>query len=185
MSLRYLFPCTDCEFKFELVSRQAGQELVCPDCGNATQAPKLGTLKKLELAESASEVSDFRANRQNSNTGGWKNILFVSGLALAIIAGVAGFSLYRFAQSKIVEFDVEREIEKFEEWIDENPPTSVLGTYVQMEVGKGLPEWQELPHIGENKQAAILKKFAYGLFGLSGLGLLTLIGSFLIPKRKS
>jgi len=58
----------------------------------------------------------------------------------------------------------------------------VLATYIQMNVGEGLPEWVEQPHVGENKQAAILKNVAYGLFGLASLGLLALIGSFGMRK---
>ena len=180
MSPRYLFPCSQCEHKFELVSKQAGQDLACPDCGAATQAPKLGTLKQLEQVDSG----EAPANRiQNSKSGSWKNLLFVSGLALAILAGAAGFALYRYAQSKVIEFDVAGRVEKYEQWIDEQPPTNVLRTYVQLDTSKGLPEWVEQPHVGSNKQAAILKNFAYGLFGLAGLGLLTLLGSFLVPNK--
>lgn len=182
MSLRYLFPCSKCEHKFELVSKQAGQDLVCPSCGATGQAPKLGTLKQLERVGQESDSQLPAQQTQNSSSGSWKNVLFVSGLALAILAGAAGFALYNYAQSKVVVFDVEGRLEQVEKWIDEQPPTGILGTYVNMDVSQGLPEWVEQPHVGSNKQAAILKNFAYGLFGLASLGLLTLLGSFLMPK---
>jgi len=84
MSPRYLFPCPDCGHNFELVSKQAGQELVCSDCSNSTEAPKLGTLKQLETV-SAGQANASSAAR-NGSSGGWKNIVFVGGLALAMIA---------------------------------------------------------------------------------------------------
>ena len=182
MSLRYLFPCSNCQYKFELESKQAGQDLVCPSCEATVLAPKLGTLKQLEPVDSLSD-SGHRSNQtKDSNSRSLRNLLFVSGLALAVLAGAAGLALYQFAQSKVIEFDVEGRLAEVEKWVDEQPPANILGTFVTMDVGKGLPEWVEQPHIGSNKQAAILKNFAYGLFGLSALGLLTLVGSFLVPK---
>ena len=182
MSLRYLFPCSNCQYKFELESKQAGQDLVCPSCEATVLAPKLGTLKQLEPVDSLSD-SEHRSNQtKDSNSRSLRNLLFVSGLALAVLAGAAGLALYQFAQSKVVEFDVEGRLAEFETSIDELPPTVVLQTYVGMNVDKGLPEWVEAPHVGSNKQAVILKNFAYGLFGLSLLGLLTLACSFLVPK---
>lgn len=181
MSLRYLFPCQQCQHKFEVVSKQAGQELVCPDCDTVSEAPKLGILKQLEVVDSDTVAEDAKSGGRSGNAGSWKNILFVSGLALAIIAGAAGFALYRFAQSKVIEFDVAGRLEEYESWLDEQPPNNVLRTYVQMDVeNTGLPEWVEQPHIGSNKQAAILKNFAYGLFGLASVGVLTLLSSFLV-----
>ena len=182
MSLRHLFPCSQCEHKFELVNKQAGQDLVCPNCGAAGQAPKLGTLKQLELVDSESDSKRPANQTQISSSGSWRNVLFVSGLALAILAGAAGLALYQYAQSKVIEFDVAGRVEAYEKLIDELSPTGVLGTYVNADLSQGLPEWVEQPHIGSNKQAAILKNFAYGLFGLAALGLLTLLGSFLVPK---
>ena len=182
MSLHYLYPCSNCEHKFELVTKQAGQDLVCPSCGAANLAPKLGTLKQLEQVDSAGGSKPRASQTRKSNAGSWKNALFVSGLALAVLAGAAGVGLYQFAQSKVIEFDVEGRLAEVEKWVDEQPPANILGTFITMDVGKGLPEWVEQPHIGSNKQAAILKNFAYGLFGLSALGLLTLVGSFLVPK---
>jgi len=180
MPPRYFFPCPNCDHKFELVGKQAGQELVCPDCSSATEAPKLGTLKQLETVNDGQAAGSSAA--RNGGSRGWKNIVFAGGLALAIIAGAAGFALYQFAQSKVVEFDLEGNLEEFETWIDEEPPTSVLASYIQMNVGEGLPEWVEQPHVGENKQAAILKNIAYGLSGLASLGLLAVFGSFVMRK---
>jgi len=182
MSLRYLFPCSQCEHKFELVTKQAGQELTCPSCGASNQAPKLGTLKQLELADSTDNASKAGRRNQNASSGSWRNVIFVTGLALAIIAGAAGFALFRFAQSKVVEFDVAGNLEEYNQWLDEQSAPIVLGIYVEANSSEGLPEWIEAPHVGSNKQAAILKNFAYGLFGLASLGLLTLLGSFLVPS---
>ena len=182
MALHYLYPCPNCEHKFELVQKQAGQELLCPSCETTISVPKLGILKQLEPVNSASDSNSATNPNRDSNPRSWRNALFVSGLALAVLAGAAGFGLYHFAQSKVIEFDVEGRLAEVDKWIDEQPPTNVLGTYVTMDVGKGLPEWVEQPHIGSNKQAAILKNFAFGLLGLSAIGLLTLVSSFLVPR---
>ena len=106
--------------------------MVCPSCEATVLAPKLGTLKQLEPVDSLSD-SGHRSNQtKDSNSRSLRNLLFVSGLALAVLAGAAGLALYQFAQSKVVEFDVEGRLAEFETSIDELPPTVVLQTYVGM-----------------------------------------------------
>jgi len=177
MSLRYLFPCSKCEHKFELVPKQAGQDLVCPNCDNEIVAPKLGSLRQLET------VGDPDTAKADVNSGsGWKNILFVCGLGMAILAGASGYFLYQYAGNKITIFDVDKSMDSFDQMADEQTPASLIEYYQLMNVPGGLGEWQEQPHVGGNKQAAILMNVAYGLFGLACLGLLMLVGSFVMPR---
>ncbi|MDG1875471.1 MAG: hypothetical protein P8J27_16285, partial [Mariniblastus sp.] len=119
MSLRYLFPCPQCGNEFELVSKQAGQQLVCAKCGSPTVAPKLGSLRQLETLGQEANIS------ANSGSGGLRNLLFVCGLGLAILAGIGGYFLYQYAESKITEFDVNKTMDTFDVWADDQPPSVV------------------------------------------------------------
>ena len=49
-------------------------------------------------------------------------------------------------------------------------------------VREGLGEYQETDFVRNNAQGAILTKVAYGIFGLAGLGVLLIGGSFLFRK---
>lgn len=108
--------------------------------------------------------------------------MFVSGLGLAILAGVAGFFLYKHAQSRYTVFDIEDGIAMMESELDEVPPATVLKYYDVLNVDNGLGDWAEQPYVGENNQATILMNVSYGLFGLAGIGLILMIGGFLAPK---
>jgi len=178
MSPRYLFPCRNCDYEFELVTKQAGQSLTCPQCQNDCEAPKLGALRQLESVGGEVTSSTSRSGSGSS----LRNILFVSGLSLAVLAGVAGYFLYQHAQSMISVFDVEEVLADFNELADQQKASQLIRYYDQMDIPKGLPEWQEQVHVGQNKQANILTNVAYGLFGLAGIGLLMLFGSFLVRK---
>jgi len=178
MSLRYLFPCKNCDQVFELVARQAGQDLKCPKCETISSAPKLGSLRQLET------VGGTESNPADAASGGARNSMFVIGLALAILAGAAGIGLYQYGASMINEFDIYQVAENFDEWMDDRSPAEIVAVYQGMDVESGLGDWEEQPHVGSNRQGKILQNASYGLMGLSGIGLLLLIGSFLTGRRK-
>jgi hypothetical protein len=177
MSLRYQFPCENCDHVFELVSRQAGQELKCPECEATSSAPKLGELRQLETIGSDDSLPASKSR------GGAKNILFASGLALAILAGAAGIGLYQYANSMITEFDIDKTMQSVDEWFDAAPPSDVVAAFEGMQVDQGLGDWQEQPIVGDNRQGAILRNVSYGLLGLAGVGLLLMIGSLMSGGR--
>ena len=177
MSRRYLFPCEYCEHQFELVATQAGQELECPQCHHRSEAPILGKLRQLESVDDLMPRSVKR-----DSIGGLKNYLFAGGLAIAILAGSAGAWVYQYGSSMINEYDLTELMDEFDARVDELSPAQVIGLYETMNVGEGLGEWREPPRVGATKQGKILQKFSYGLLGLSGLGLLTLFSSFLVPR---
>ena len=181
MSLRFLFPCPNCDAKFELVTKQAGQSLTCPSCDNKTEAPKLGLLRQLETVGEAPASSNRRA-QTGAASGSWKNLLFVCGLGLAILAGTAGYFLYKHAQSRTVQLDIEKAIKSVEDEVDQASPARLMQMYESLGVEKGLGDWVEQPYVGENKQAQILKNIAYGLFAVAGIGLFTLLISFVVPR---
>ena len=177
MSLRYLFPCGNCDHVFELVSKQAGQDLKCPKCEAISSAPKLGSLRQLDT------VGGTEPNPKDTANGGARNSLFVLGLALAIFAGAAGIGLYQYGNSMITEFDILQVVENLDEWMDDRSPAEVVALYEGMDIESGLGDWEEQPHVADNRQGTILKNASYGLMGISGIGVLLIIGSFLMGSR--
>lgn len=177
MSLRYLFPCGNCDHVFELVAKQAGQDLKCPDCAVVSSAPKLGSLRQLETTGDSDPTSGRSAN------GGAKNGLFVVGLALAIFAGAAAVGLYQYGGSMINEFDIHQVVDNFDQWMDDRSPAEVVAVYEGLNIDEGLGDWEEQPHVGNNRQGKILQNVSYGLMGLSGIGVLLLVGSLLTTGR--
>lgn len=177
MSLRYKLPCPSCDHVFELVTKQAGQELTCPSCKAVHTAPKLGTLRQLETVGTAGTEKSA-----NPNLGRTKNSLFVAGLAIALIAGAAAFGLFRYGQSMLVEYDVDAIADSFDSWMDERKPSEVVGVLQQLQLEEGLGDWNEQPHVASNRQGTILVNTSYGLMGLSGMGLVLLISSFFAGK---
>lgn len=174
MSLRYKLPCPHCDYCLEVIPRQAGQDLECPQCLQTIEAPKLGKMKQLETVGGSPE-------RAASNSGGsLRNMLFVIGLLVAIVGGAGGYFVYRHADNLIFEIDYEEEEKKFNEEVDILTPGQVVALHDEMNIEAGLGEWYEPNFVRYNTQGAYLLKFAYGLFGLSGLGVLCLIGSLLI-----
>ncbi len=180
MPIHYLLPCPNCEHQFSLTTSQAGQPLECPECSNATNAPKLGTLKQLPVSEGSSTTPTATTN----GTIGWKRYVFVLGLVTAVVAGIAGVSLYSYSQSLFTPADVEGHISLIDQDLDQCSPVVLWDIWhdPSRNFEEGLGEWAEPTYARYNKQSAILKNFAYGLLGLAGLGALTLLSSFAIKQ---
>lgn len=177
MSPRYLFPCENCQYSFELVARQAGQNLECPKCKQEMEAPVLGKMRQLEL------VGDSEAKPSRPESGrGLKNYLFVCGLATAILAGAAGGWLYHYSTAMIFDYDVSEIMDEYDIWVDGLSPAQVVDEYENSNVDQGLGDWQELPATSSTKQGRILQGFSYGLMALAGVGLLVLLGSFFVRR---
>jgi len=177
MPPQYLFPCDNCNHQLIVVPRQAGQNLTCPQCQHFVEAPKLGEMKQLEMVGGTEPV-----NRPAASSGGLRNLLFVVGLAMAIICGATGYLVNRYASALIFEIDYDQEQKEFEEEVDHLNSAQVVALYEAMQIEKGLGEWYEPNYVRYNTQGAILRKISYGVFGLAGLGLLMLIGSFFIRR---
>ena len=61
-------------------------------------------------------------------------------------------------------------------------PVQLWDAWQQQEFEGGLGEWTEPIYARYNKQSEILKNFAYGLLGLAGLGVITLLASFAMKR---
>ena len=96
-----------------------------------------------------------------------------------MLAGIAGGTLLWHANNLIVDFDVIETMDKIDEF-DETLSTFELATiFDKMNVDRGLGEWKEQPHVALTRQGNILRLIAFGIFGISGLGLLLmLVGLF-------
>ena len=174
MSSRYLFPCSQCDHELELVATQAGQEIDCPDCGQTIEAPKLGVLRQLPVVEQTAAKKTLGRNTRLKRT------LFATGLGLAVVLGGIGGALYKYASDMIVDPQLEKLFAQFDEEIEQMPTPQVLDIWSQMNFEEGLGEWREMGYARYRAQGTILQRVAYGVIGLAFVGLLMLIGSFMI-----
>ncbi len=172
MPVHYLLPCPSCDYEFQLLPKQAGQPLVCPQCQATLDAPKLGTLKQLPTDGKNASV------KPSAGRGGWKRSLFAIGLLMAVVGGILGVALYWYANSLFTDIQLEERIAYASEQIDQMSPAQLWDLWHQDSFEEGLGEWVEPRFAGLNKQSAILKNFAYGLLGIAALGVVTLLSSF-------
>jgi hypothetical protein len=156
---------------------QAGQDFTCDKCKQVFEVPQLQVLNKFEIAEASSS-----SDRKTTASAG-RDILFVVGLICLILGSAAGYGLNRYSNSLI--YELENEEQKIVEQADSFTPGRVLLEWYYIEKEPDLPEWQEHPIIGNQKQGKILKNFAYGLWGIGGVGLLLLGYSLMFRSQSS
>ena len=169
----YLLPCSHCQASIEITPKFAGQAVSCKACEESVQAPAMREIRQLPLVDEAK--TEVRRGARSTS----KSWLFSGGLLLAVVTAAIGFFLWNYASSLQTERTVERDIEFGHKLLDEATPGVVWDAWSSMSK-TGLPDWKETKETRYNKQAGILKNFAYGLGGLSLLGLLLMISSFFI-----
>ena len=175
MSNRFHFPCPECDQSFEITTTQAGSEVACPHCSQTVALPTLGALKRLEPVDAPS------GRKEKQKVSGWVTV----GLAAGILAALAGIGLYQYASSMINETDIEGELAKFNEQIDQFTAPEVIGTFEFLNVEEGLGEWKELTVTRYNAQGRILQNVSYGLFGLSAIGFVIAAVSLTTGNKKN
>ncbi len=173
MSTRFLYSCPQCDHQIELVATQAGQNIECPDCQLQSEAPKLGLLRQLPVLEQA----------QAKSTSGVKRGLFTIGLAMLVLLGGIGTALYNYASNLIIDPQLDKVFVTVSEELEKQPAPELLDIWSQLEFEKGIGEWRELGFARYKTQGNILKLISYGLLTLASVGLLMLIGSFLIKDH--
>ncbi len=181
---RYLLPCPDCHETFPVATRHAGQTIECANCQSAVEIPKLGELRQLpEESEQRTSQSGPRQVRQSRSR--LKSWLFSGGLMIAVLSAVAGIALLNYANglySPISEYtDL---IEKTSNEEIDTMAAAQMWDWWSRATKIELGEWQENPGVGSNIQSEILTRIAYLLFGLSAVGLLSLLCSFGVGKQK-
>ena len=173
MSSRFLFPCPECNHSIELVATQAGQSIECPECNLQAEAPKLGILRQLPIVEQAQ-------SSKASRNSGFKRSLFTAGLAISVLMGGVGTALYKYASSLIIDPHLDQVFASMSEQLELQKAPELLDIWSQMRFEDGIGEWREMGYARYKTQGTILKRLSYGLFGIASIGLLMLIGSFMI-----
>lgn len=173
MPSRFLFPCPECNRNIELVATQAGQRIVCPECNLQTEAPKLGILRQLPVVEQTQSA-------KTSRNSGFKRTMFTAGLAISVLMGGIGAALYNYASSMIIDPQLDLVFASMTEELEKKNAPELLDIWSQMRFEDGIGEWREMGYARYRTQGTILKKVSYGLFGIASIGLLMLIGSFMI-----
>ena len=178
---QYLLPCSDCNQSFPVATRQAGQTVQCANCDASVEVPKLGELKQLPIEGGADAVK--KSEKRNQSPNRLKGWLFSGGLMIAVLAGVAGYALLNYANSLYANVDefANAVEEVSSEAIDAMKPAEMWDWWTQVSA-IDLGEWQEHSRVGSNIQSGILANIAYGLFGLAGLGIISMLCSFAVKK---
>ena len=128
-------------------------------------------------------VATEATNQKSARGSEIKRFLFSAGLLVGVLGLLLGLALSYYADSLATELKLEEKIEFGNAFVDTIPPGHLWETWDTMTT-KGLPDWQETQDVRYNKQAGHLKSIAYGLFGIGGLGLLSIIASFFFVGRK-
>lgn len=176
MSLQYLLPCPECSESIKLVAAQAGQDIECPDCGHSFEAPRLGELKRLETVGDSSSKAGGQASFA-------KRALFSGGLLVLVLFGVPGLLLNNYANSLIIELNLEETFINWNKSIDELSPEELFQEWTAMDYESGLGEWREQVHARYEAQGKILRNVSYGILSVAALGLLMLVSSFFVRGR--
>lgn len=175
MPKNYLFSCSSCEKNFRVSQRSAGMSAACPFCDHENVVPGMRQLRALPIAEE--QVSFAKSGGSDL-----KRFLFSAGLLVAVLGGILGLALSYYADMLSTELMLEEKIKYGNKFVDTMAPGHLWEAWDQMET-KGLPDWQESQDVRYNKQAGHLKSIAYGLIGLGGLGLLSLLASFFVKGK--
>ena len=177
MAQNFLFRCSGCDKDFEVGVKSAGTDVNCPFCEQKNSLPGLRQIKALPAAQQESVVENTTGHSAT------KRFLFSGGLLVAVLGSLLGLALSYYADSLATELKVEEKIEFGSAYVDTMTPGRLWETWDRL-AAKGLPDWQESQDVRYNKQAGYLKSIAYGLMGLGGLGLLSLLASFFVGGRK-
>lgn len=181
MAARYAWNCPECQSSIELATTQAGQYLKCDGCSAEVLAPKLGVIKSLPLfgAENAITEKSGRSPSGGSPLKGW---LFAGGLLLAAIASVAAAAAQYRSNQYRVDIDMDEVMAAEIEGLDSAPPAQIYSMAVEAGKDSFALEYSEPTYKRHNKKSGYIQAVAWTFWGLAGLGLLMLLGSFFIRK---
>lgn len=173
MSNLYLLPCPLCDAKNQITPRQSGQNLACTGCGKDIEAPKLGEIKRLPPVESAN------TKRTGAMSAARKGV-FTVGLALAVIFGGAGLGLHLYARSLHTPIDIDQQVQRTREEVRALETPQLYGLATSLTKTEDLGDFTEPQFLKGNKQGVILTWLALGLYAIGAIGLVMLLGSFLM-----
>ena len=173
MSKLFLLPCPLCDAKNEISFRQSGQTLTCAGCGKDIEAPKLGEIKKLPLVKSTN-------TKRTGTMSAARKGMFTIGLALAVLFGGAGLGLHLYARSFHTPVDIDQYVQRTREEVRALETRQLYGLATSLSKTEDLGDFAEPQFLKGNKQGAILTWLAWGLYAIGAIGLVMLLGSFLM-----
>ncbi|QEG24618.1 hypothetical protein [Mariniblastus fucicola] len=182
MAARYAYECPECHSTIELSTTQAGQQLTCAGCSAVITAPKLGVIKGLPAVggQSATPARQGRAPKSGSPLKSW---LFTGGLLLAVLGGIAGSAAQYRANEFRVDIDFDAAVAKEMDLIDSHSPAEIYGIAVESTKDSFALEYSEVPYRTSNIKSGIIQWVAWTCFGVAGVGLLMLLGSFFVKNQ--
>jgi hypothetical protein len=182
MSQQALVPCPKCQNTVPIEFRHAGQDRTCPSCKHVFPAPKLRELKLL-LPEDSASTTRARAN-SSGKSNPLRNLMFVLGLGTALLAGIAAYLVSQYSQSTLVfdEKNVQSYALRAEGNMDVKNPAELWDAWDTILEGRTLPAWELMGTDNIRRYSTTLQWATRILTGLTVLGLLCLVSSFLIGK---
>jgi len=181
MKNAHLWNCPNCDLANPVEPRQAGQSLVCAGCKKEFEAPKLRELTQLPLSNPEGKPSK-QVSGSAKQTG--SSAMFAIGLAMAIIGGAAGGTLYRYASSLIPDISPDEYVARQNELLDTVPINQLYARWEELYAQRHVPEWQESEVKSLYKQSGYLKTIATGLLAVAAGGVL-MTGFSLLSSRRS
>ncbi len=134
-------------------------------------------MQQLPVEEEGNQVAAGKTQKNET-----KSLLFSGGLLVAVLAGILGFALSRYASSLSTQSTLDQQIEFGQGQIDRLPPGPLWDAWQAM-TAEGLPDWKETHEVKYNKQAVYLSYIAIGLYAIAALGCVMLATSFLMRHQ--
>ena len=106
--------------------------------------------------------------------------LFTAGLAIAVLFGCAGLGLHLYARSLHTPVDIEEHVQRTREEVGALEIPQLYGLATTLTKIEDLGDFAEPPFLKGNKQGEILMWVAWGLYAIGAVGLVMLLGSFLM-----
>lgn len=181
--MKHFLPCRQCEAQLIVTSKDAGRDLVCETCGAQQQAPSLGAIRQLPVAEAAVAAPGRKwSTLQGAAFGG--------GLIL-LVAGLIGLYVY-YPRYQSASADLQEILGEGGEFPDFSDLTPVETTFKEMPASQLWSEWRvalrqntdvymptEPRRILDLKEMFYRSILLYG--GLAIAGVVGMLVSFLLP----
>lgn len=181
--MKHFLPCSHCDAQLIVTSKDAGRGLRCEACGTEQQAPSLGALRQLPVAEETPELP----RRKWSTLQG---AAFGGGLIL-LLAGLAGLYVY-YPRYQSASADLQEILGESGEFPDFADITPIETAFEDMPAGQLWAGWRDalrqntdvyMPteprRILDLKEQFYQNVLIYG--GLAIAGLVGMLLSFLLP----
>ena len=105
---------------------------------------------------------------------------FTVGLALAVLFGGAGLGLHLYARSLHTPIDIDQYVQLSREEVRSLETPQLYGLATLLTKTEDLGDFTEPQFLKGNKQGVVLTWLALGLYAIGAIGLVMLLGSFLM-----